>query len=134
MALGFFLLLDNLDIFPIFHWHRWWDFFSWRFVLPVLMIFAGLWMLAGRFRRDSGTNQTFPEGGSSGSHRSLRRSFADRKFLGVCGGIAAYFEIDSTIVRILYVLLVFGSFGFGLLLYFILAFAMPEDRPSHAQS
>nr|MBP9884511.1 PspC domain-containing protein [Chitinophagales bacterium] len=45
---------------------------------------------------------------------------------GVCSGIANYFDIDPTIVRVLFVFgfLVFGS---GLLLYLILAIAMPEN-------
>jgi len=46
-----------------------------------------------------------PEGPPRASRR-LRRSAVDRKIAGVCGGIAEYFEIDSTIVRLAWVLLV----------------------------
>ena len=50
------------------------------------------------------------------------------KISGVCGGIAEYLGIDSTIVRVLWVL---GSFMtalmFGLLLYVICVFIIPED-------
>ncbi|MBP9884403.1 MAG: PspC domain-containing protein, partial [Chitinophagales bacterium] len=47
----------------------------------------------------------------------------EKKIFGVCSGIANYFDIDPTIVRVLFVFgfLVFGS---GLLLYLILAIAM----------
>jgi len=38
--------------------------------------------------------------------KRLMRSSVDRKIAGVCGGIAEYFEMDSTIVRIIWVLLV----------------------------
>ena len=48
---------------------------------------------------------------------------------GVCGGIAAYFGVDSTIVRILYVCIVIASAGWALLLYILLVLLMPEDRP-----
>ena len=41
-----------------------------------------------------------------GMSRRLMRSSVDRKIGGVCGGIAEYFEIDSTVVRIIWVLLV----------------------------
>jgi phage shock protein C len=34
------------------------------------------------------------------------RSAVDRKIAGVCGGFAEYFEIDSTVVRLVWVLLV----------------------------
>jgi len=47
---------------------------------------------------------------------------------GVCGGIAEYFDIDPTLVRIGYVLLSIVSAAFpGVLLYFLLAVIMPQD-------
>ncbi|MBQ3671084.1 MAG: PspC domain-containing protein [Treponema sp.] len=53
------------------------------------------------------------------------RKSTDRKLCGVCGGIAEYLDIDPTIVRILWVVLVlFG--GTGILLYIILALLMPN--------
>ena len=60
--------------------------------------------------------------------KKLYRSRIDVKISGVCGGIAEYLGIDSTIVRVLWVL---GSFMtalmFGLLLYVICVFIIPED-------
>ena len=49
----------------------------------------------------------------------------DKKIFGVCSGLAEYFDIDPTIIRVIFVfaLVVFGS---GLLLYLILAILMPE--------
>ncbi len=58
--------------------------------------------------------------------KRLTRS-KERVFLGVCGGIANYLNIDPTIVRVLYVLLSLGSFGTGLLIYILLAIILPED-------
>ncbi len=45
---------------------------------------------------------------------------------GVCGGIAEYLGWDSTLVRILFVILVFSSVGTMVLIYFILALIMPD--------
>lgn len=46
---------------------------------------------------------------------------------GVCGGLAEYFDIDSTLVRVAYVLLSVLSAGFpGLLVYFVLWLIVPE--------
>lgn len=45
---------------------------------------------------------------------------------GVCGGIAEYLGWDSTIVRIIFVILVISSFGTMVLIYFILALIMPD--------
>ncbi len=53
---------------------------------------------------------------------------SDNKMLcGVCAGIAEYFNIDPTIVRVGYVALSIFSAGFpGLLLYLILLLIMPQ--------
>lgn len=53
----------------------------------------------------------------------------DKKLDGVCAGIAEYFEIDPTIVRVAYALisLFFAGIG-GIVVYVILALVMPR-RP-----
>ena len=56
--------------------------------------------------------------------KKLTRS-EDRKLLGVCGGIAEYFELDPTIVRLLWVLFCLLG-GSGILAYIIEALIMPE--------
>jgi phage shock protein C len=48
----------------------------------------------------------------------------DKKISGVCSGLAHYFDLDPTIVRVLFIL-GFLTFGTGLLLYIILAVVMP---------
>ncbi|CEM61302.1 PspC domain-containing protein [Treponema phagedenis] len=65
--------------------------------------------------------------------KKLYRSNDDKKLFGVCGGIAEYFDIDSTIVRLGWVLLTFLSCGTGLVLYIIAAAIMPiqKDEPIH---
>lgn len=61
--------------------------------------------------------------------KRLYRSSADSMVAGVCGGIAEYFELDPTLVRVGYVVLSLLSVGFpGLLVYFILWVVMPK-RP-----
>ena len=52
----------------------------------------------------------------------------DKMIAGVCGGIANYFELDPTIVRVLYVILSIVSAGFpGVLVYLILWLVMPKE-------
>jgi phage shock protein C len=59
--------------------------------------------------------------------KKLTRS-ADKKLAGVCGGIAEYFEIDPTLVRVIYAVLTVFSAAFpGLLLYLIMMLIMPES-------
>ena len=61
------------------------------------------------------------------NEKKLFKSSTDKKLAGVCGGLAEYFNIDSTLVRLGWV--VFGLLGgSGLLAYIIAALVMP-DRP-----
>ena len=59
--------------------------------------------------------------------KKLYRASIDKKICGVCGGIAEYFNIDSTLVRLGWVLFSLLG-GSGLLAYIIAAIIMP-DRP-----
>lgn len=56
----------------------------------------------------------------------LKKSRVDKMVAGVCGGIADYLGWDSTIVRVIFLILVFSSVGSMVLLYFILALIMPD--------
>ena len=56
----------------------------------------------------------------------LYRSRGDRMLFGVAGGLARYLNVDSSIVRIVWVLLVFAA-GAGILLYVVAAFLIPEE-------
>lgn len=58
--------------------------------------------------------------------KRLYKSRTDRKIFGVCGGIAEYFNIDPTIVRLITVILVFG-FGMGVLAYLVAALIMSDE-------
>ena len=62
------------------------------------------------------------------STRKLTRSLHDKKIAGVCGGIAEYFGVDATLIRVGYILLSIFSAGFpAIVVYIILAFVMPEN-------
>jgi phage shock protein C len=53
-----------------------------------------------------GARQHAASGGPPRASKRLMRSVVDCKIAGVCGGIAEYLEIDSTLVRLIWVLLV----------------------------
>ncbi len=60
------------------------------------------------------------------SDKRLYRSESQRMLCGVCGGIAEYFNLDPTIVRLVWVVL--GLMGFsGVLAYIIAAVIMPSQ-------
>lgn len=59
--------------------------------------------------------------------KKLYRSKTDRKIAGVCGGLAEYFNIDPTIVRVIAVLLLLPGGFPGFLAYIILWIVIPEQ-------
>jgi phage shock protein C len=56
--------------------------------------------------------------------RQLTRSKTDRKLGGVAGGLAEYFNVDPTLVRVAWV--VAGAMGWGILAYILLWVIVPE--------
>ena len=59
--------------------------------------------------------------------KKLVRS-ANKKIAGVCGGLAEYFGMDASIVRIIYLLAtIFTAFA-GVLIYIILMLVMPAQK------
>lgn len=106
------------------------DFFFWTplvsiiaflfaFAIPVILIIVVIfWILNHRDNMPKSDETT-------GETRKLYKSDKDQMLFGVCGGIAEYFKIDSTIVRIALVFFTFCG-GSGILLYIIAAIAMPK--------
>lgn len=72
----------------------------------------------------SRTSSSFAEEAATEEPRRLYRSENDKMLGGVCGGIAAYLRIDSSIVRIIFALLTLG-FGTGILVYLVLWIVLP---------
>ena len=64
----------------------------------------------------------------AGAPRVLRRRRDGEKFAGVCGGLAEYFDLDPTLVRVVYLVATFFT-GIvpGIILYVILALVIPTD-------
>lgn len=68
----------------------------------------------------------FDEYGYRHSKR-LMKSRSDKKWAGVCGGLAKYFGISATVVRFIFVAAFFMGWGASLLVYFGLSLAMPKE-------
>ncbi len=67
----------------------------------------------------STTSESTPRG-------RLYRDDTDKMLGGVCGGVANYLRIDSSLVRILFAIITFGGFGAGFLLYILLWIILPS--------
>jgi phage shock protein C len=78
----------------------------------------------GAKQAETGPAQAAPA--PSRSSKKLMRSSTDKKLGGVCAGVAAYLDLDVTLVRVLWVL-AFLCGGTGLLLYVILWIVLPVE-------
>ena len=62
------------------------------------------------------------------SPKRLIRSRTDRMIAGICGGLAEYFNLDVSIIRILFVVLTIFTAAFpGILVYIIMWIVVPEQ-------
>jgi phage shock protein C len=61
--------------------------------------------------------------------KKLYKSRTDKKWAGVCGGLAKYFGISSTVIRLLFVITFFAGSGTSLLVYLALALALDKEPP-----
>ncbi|MGN1124208.1 MAG: PspC domain-containing protein [Eubacterium sp.] len=63
--------------------------------------------------------------------KKLYKSTKDRKLAGVCGGLAEYFNCDSSIIRLIWALVSLFSTGIpGVLVYIICALVIPDEPVS----
>lgn len=58
--------------------------------------------------------------------KKLTKSSENCMICGVCGGIGEYFQIDPTLIRLLWAILTFCGVGSGIIIYIIAAVIMPE--------
>lgn len=58
--------------------------------------------------------------------KKLLKSAVNRMICGVCGGIGEYFNVDPTVIRLIWVILSFFSVGAGIVIYIIAAVIMPD--------
>lgn len=118
---GLFLLTRE---FGLFNYFRFWRI-PWASIWAIFLIIIGLFLIL------SSRKSTSLSGSGTGSTAFLgadkiRRSLENRMLAGVCGGIAEHFNIDPSIVRLIWVFAAFASVGLALLVYVILIFVFPE--------
>ena len=69
----------------------------------------------------------------AGESKTLNRSRDDRWVAGVCGGLAKYFDVDPTLVRVIFVVLALFGLG-GVILYLVLWVLVPPEPTAEEQA
>jgi len=110
VAVGVLLFFRHKPIFGVM-WHTFTA--NWLNILfAVAFIAFGIYILLNKNKKE---DKIVDKINSS----NLHLSDTDKKIAGVCGGIGETFNVDSTIVRLLWVLGTFISGGLGIILYII---------------
>ncbi len=134
IVVGGLLFLHNMGISV---WHGWWSL-DWDLGMAVLLILVGVGFLWGGRNslaqssvqpEESAPNINAGAAEATGMPRKLYRSFSDSKMFGVCGGLGEYFGIDSTIVRILFIIGALLTSGLVVIGYVAMAIIVPKSIP-----
>ena len=120
VGIGALVLLGNFDVVP---WQLWRWHIPWEIMWGIFLILIGAMLVVSR--RGTKEGEVEKEEGHQEQKRLLR-SKQDRKIAGVCGGIARYFEVDPSLVRLAWVLGTIASVGTGVLVYLVMAIVLPE--------
>ena len=132
MIIGALLIFFGLSM--LFDRIRYWYFipdwlypiFSIQTFFALVLIVIGALFIVFMFRKRG--DDTAKEEGAGDTSHTLFRSRTDKKLAGVCGGIGGYFNIDSTIIRVLWVIItLMTGVVLMLILYILLAIVIPEQ-------
>ncbi len=77
---------------------------------------------------DQATSATYTRADGRRFKGRLYRDASDKLLGGVCSGIANYMNVDPAVIRLLFAIITFGGFGFGILIYIVLWIVLPT-RP-----
>jgi phage shock protein PspC (stress-responsive transcriptional regulator) len=116
IVIGLFLLFRQLGLFYSFHFWQ----IPWQSVWAVVLIIIGAVLLFNKTRSDK------TEDKEKDSDKKLYRSRSQKMVGGVCGGLSEYFDIDVSIIRVLWVIGTLLSIGLGILAYIIMLIIFPE--------
>jgi phage shock protein C len=123
VSIGILFLLNN---FGWFAFYKFWNI-SWGMIFPIMIILLGMALIysqqQSRNRGQAGDDEQTQEV----SYKKLFKSRRDRKLFGVCGGLGSYFNVDPTIIRILFVGIAIFSVGAVVVLYIAMAIFIPDE-------
>ncbi len=133
MIIGIILIVLGLALLAEQFRFRYFFPFGFQFpdggvLISLAVIGLGLYLI---LRKETQQESPAPEGTEHTeptARRRLKRSVTDRKIAGVCGGLAKYFNIDSSIVRVACVILAVLEFVVIVTAYIIMAIVVPEEE------
>ncbi len=130
VILGLMFLFDNyfgyfwITDWPIFHYYP----FRWNFVWPFLLILFGVWYIWYSQQKGKRTGMEPGSANTTETVKTFTRVKDHRMIAGVCAGLARYWGVDITIVRVGTVLLtIVTNIWLGILVYILVVIAIPQE-------
>lgn len=113
ITVGFYFIVMPTDYFPL----AFLFFIPTKILFPIVFLFAGIWIQKNyRSKIDLTAKNNF------------QRPINGRLFLGVCIGLAEYLETYALVIRLLFVVFTFATFGVGIIIYFIIVLLSKPKR------
>ncbi len=134
IIIGFIFLSRRIDLFPFywdfpwnFHFYRWW-IVPYGILFPIVLIILGVLYIIHITKGEKDVKVESKRKNSSTGNRKLYRSNEDKVIGGVCGGLARYFNLDATLLRIglATVAIVTNIFFWGVI-YLIFLIVLPHN-------
>jgi phage shock protein C len=131
IIIGALFLIQQSGIFYNFHfWH-----IQWQAIIAFGFIALGVYIIMNRNKEQGDTAEEGNESSPAASGKIFYRIEQGKMLSGVCTGLAHYFSIDVTLMRLLWVFLTLASGGLGILAYIIAVIVLPiVPDESHYQA
>lgn len=126
IVLGFVLLLKQFGLLDFFHY---WDI-PWSIIWALFLIGVGVFLIFSVNKKPQAPANDIeaePVADAADVVHTIKRKTSEKMIAGVCAGIADYFNLDPSLVRILWVLATLTSVGLGILVYILLIFVFPAE-------
>lgn len=129
IIIGIALVFRQMGFFQYFHIFD----IPWQMIWAILLILLGAFLLLNRNKigneqKDMDSTKTGSDPlRESNEKPQIYRSRDNKMIAGVCGGLATYFKMDPTLVRLLYVLVSLASVGIGVVVYIVMMIVFPEE-------
>lgn len=120
VAIGLSFALDNWVHFHFWNPHWFFFDFNWHIVWPICLILFGLWYIYYSSKKE--------QRAEAGENKHFYRSTSQRMIGGVCGGLAEFWSVDVTLVRIGYaVLTLVTAVWLGIVAYIVMMIVVKEN-------
>ena len=125
---GIILLIRQTGFFYHFYF---WDI-PWKVLIGSLLVGLGAYIIFRKGKSKTSSEETNYEQADDIDAKQFYRIQNNKMIAGVCTGLAHYFDIDVTLIRLLWVFATLATSGIGIIVYIIAIIIFPE-LPEHKQ-